>query len=1205
MRIKDIQVDGFGVWNNLKLEELPPGVTVLYGPNEAGKTTLMQFVRTVLYGFSPLRRNRYLPPVFGGKPGGRVRVSDGSGEFLLQRYASPEDGQEDRGHLSVVDGYGLPRDPSQLSLLLSGVDEPTYSNVFACGLREIQELGSLDDTSAADHLYKLTTGLDRVSLVDVIRDMGESRERLLSTDDRPSQIEQLVQQRENLHAEIEELSSATRRWSELAAQRAALAEEAEELEGTLSKTDSSHRLFEAALEVQGSWNLRTDLERQIGALRDIKQLPERAVEKLEGLNKKVKTLRRHVKKLVVRGKQLRQEAGEIQVNRPLLAQANRIEALGEQTQWIIALESQIQKNKDDIRRLDAEIEQQIGAAKGNKDELSAENYSVLKRPAIQLREATEGFDAAKQEAEIAQREFEVLSGKFASSAKNRKAEDLQEGVQTAGQRVALLRKRIQLEEKIDQLARRREELEFEGEEMQEFTELPVRITAALGLIFSAGVMLLLIGMFGGWNNWVSSSGPYLLFGLMLSGGAAGMKLFLERKSEDDLTDNRRQLEQVKNETAKSKQERDQLDVELPSGGGALDARLREAEAELRELERLSPLTNERLAAEQRHNIAQRKLAAAQETHKTIRTRWVETLRGVGLPPDFPPQKVKHVVKNSDQVQELRRRRDERRTELEQREREIQSVATRIQQLFGDIRLTPASDKPQPMLRQLAQALVQEQEVLELRQGIVKKIKKLKVMRSRLGIKIRSASRKRSALLQLAGVIDMPAFRQVAAEATRANDLRKHREEVSQKIQSALAGQFTEDQIAGLFAREGRDLQARWDQRMTHLHEVRSRLAGIHERRGACSHEMQLLENDRRLAKAKQQLSQVEEQHQAAVRRWQVLAIIGRALDSVRKTYETDRQPQTLLESSRYLAQLTVGQYRRVWMPLDRRVLLVEDEHAKSLPLDVLSRGTREAVYISLRLALASSFARRGALLPLVFDDVLVNLDAERVRAAAGLFRDFAKDGQQILMFTCHEHIMRIFEEAQTEVRLLPARHGRVVEPIAVLPPPLPEPEKPKRKKIRPPEPVVELPPPPPPVIVPVEEPQRLQWPDPNELFSRAEKEESWFYPTNEFEMQANIQPAPVVISNLPDHWPVVPLPAPVAVLAPPIAPQPVKVARLDPPAPPKVIRRRRPRFTWGSPELYWDEEEAVTSESAISGRQGPKAASSERVPDNPWSGWDL
>lgn len=1211
MRIKDIEVDGFGVWNGVKLQELPPGVTVLYGPNEAGKTTLMQFVRTVLYGFSPLRRQRYLPPVFGGSPGGRLRVSDGAGEFLLQRFAGPEDTEDDRGHLSVVDGFGLPRDPSQLSLLLSGVDEPTYSNVFACGLREIQELGSLDDTSAAEHLYKLTTGLDRVSLVDVIRDMGQSRERLLSTEDRPSQIIQLIQQREKLQAEIEELASATRRWCELASQRSALAEEAEELEGTLSKTDTGHRLFESALEVQGAWNLRTDLERQISALRDVKQLPERAVEKLEGLKKKIKSLRRQVKKMLVRGKELRQEAGEIVINKPLLAQANRIEALGEQTQWIVALEGQIQKLKDDIRRFDAEIEQQIGAAKGNKDDLSAENYSVLKKPAVQLREALESLDAAKQDAEVAQREFEALSGKFTATAKNRKAEDLQEGVQTAGQRVAALRKRIQLEEKIDQLARRRDELEFDGEEMQEFNELPVRITAALGAIFAVGVMLLLLGLFNGATHWVASGAPYIFFGVLLSFASAGAKLFLERKSEDDISDNRRQLEQVKKETAKAKQERDELDVELPAGGGSLDARLREAEVELRELERLSPLTTERLAAEQRHQLTQRKLAAAQETHKVIRTRWTETLRSVGLPQDFPPQKVKHVVRNSDQVQELRRRRDERRGELEQRDRELQGITGRIQQLFADIRLTPSSDRPQPMLRQLAQALSQENEVVELRASIIKKHKRLKSVHTRLGSKIRAASRKKTDLLHLAGVSDVAAFRQVAAEAARASELRKHREELSAKIQSTLAGQFTEDEIAGLFAREGRDLQARWDQRMTHLHEVRTRLAAMHQRRGAIAHEMQLLEGDKQLAKPRQQLSQVEEQIKAAVRRWQVLAIIGRGLESVRKTYETERQPQTLLESSKYLAELTLGQYRRVWMPLDRRVLLVEDEHGKSLSLDVLSRGTRETVYISLRLALASAFARRGALLPLVFDDVLVNLDAERVRAAAGLFHDFAKEGQQILMFTCHEHIMKYFEEADTEVRLLPSRHGRVVEPIAELPPPPPAPvlEKPKKKKPKP-EPVVELPPPRPPVIVPEEEPARVKWPDPNELFSQAEKEEQWFYPTNEFELSVELEPEPklepAIARNLPDYWPLVALPVP-PVPAPIPVSEPVKVSRIDPPAPPKTIRRRRPRFTWGSPELYWDEDEAEVVET-VRAKKSPLAAhrtAHETPEDDSWTGWDL
>ena len=48
MRIKNIDIDGFGVWNGLSIEELSDQATVVYGPNEAGKTTLMQFVRAVL-----------------------------------------------------------------------------------------------------------------------------------------------------------------------------------------------------------------------------------------------------------------------------------------------------------------------------------------------------------------------------------------------------------------------------------------------------------------------------------------------------------------------------------------------------------------------------------------------------------------------------------------------------------------------------------------------------------------------------------------------------------------------------------------------------------------------------------------------------------------------------------------------------------------------------------------------------------------------------------------------------------------------------------------------------------------------------------------------------------------------------------------------------------------------------------------------------
>ena len=62
------------MWHDLTLRGLSPELTVFYGPNEAGKSTLMQFLRIVLYGVSPQRRERYLPPVAGGRPGGWLKV---------------------------------------------------------------------------------------------------------------------------------------------------------------------------------------------------------------------------------------------------------------------------------------------------------------------------------------------------------------------------------------------------------------------------------------------------------------------------------------------------------------------------------------------------------------------------------------------------------------------------------------------------------------------------------------------------------------------------------------------------------------------------------------------------------------------------------------------------------------------------------------------------------------------------------------------------------------------------------------------------------------------------------------------------------------------------------------------------------------------------------------------------------------------------
>ncbi|KIL38254.1 hypothetical protein SD70_27665 [Gordoniibacillus kamchatkensis] len=81
MRLTRIQVDGFGALRDASFE-LEGTLTVVYGRNEAGKSTLMNFVRYVLFGF-PSRASgapRY-EPAGAGLHGGALGVVDGAGNF--------------------------------------------------------------------------------------------------------------------------------------------------------------------------------------------------------------------------------------------------------------------------------------------------------------------------------------------------------------------------------------------------------------------------------------------------------------------------------------------------------------------------------------------------------------------------------------------------------------------------------------------------------------------------------------------------------------------------------------------------------------------------------------------------------------------------------------------------------------------------------------------------------------------------------------------------------------------------------------------------------------------------------------------------------------------------------------------------------------------------------------------------------------------
>ena len=71
VKIKSIEIYGFGKWVDKKIVNLEQ-VQLFYGENEAGKTTLMAFIHSILFGFPTKQSSdlRYEPKTsshYGGK----------------------------------------------------------------------------------------------------------------------------------------------------------------------------------------------------------------------------------------------------------------------------------------------------------------------------------------------------------------------------------------------------------------------------------------------------------------------------------------------------------------------------------------------------------------------------------------------------------------------------------------------------------------------------------------------------------------------------------------------------------------------------------------------------------------------------------------------------------------------------------------------------------------------------------------------------------------------------------------------------------------------------------------------------------------------------------------------------------------------------------------------------------------------------------
>ena len=156
-------------------------------------------------------------------------------------------------------------------------------------------------------------------------------------------------------------------------------------------------------------------------------------------------------------------------------------------------------------------------------------------------------------------------------------------------------------------------------------------------------------------------------------------------------------------------------------------------------------------------------------------------------------------------------------------------------------------------------------------------------------------------------------------------------------------------------------------------------------------------------------------------------VIGRAIEA----YREKNQGPLLTRANDYFATLTLGSFRGLEVDFsedDRQVLVVRNSH-KRVAVDAMSEGTRDQLYLALRLAAIERHLEAGPPLPVIVNDILVQFDDERARAAFGALGMLAAH-TQVLVLTHHGHLVPLAEESTAKgvlavhrLEILPGSQG--------------------------------------------------------------------------------------------------------------------------------------------------------------------------------------
>jgi len=1077
MRIGRIYLNGFGIHRDrlFEIDQSAPAALFI-GRNEAGKSTLMGFIRTMLFGF-PTRAHmpdRYEPTIGGTHGGWMTLIDELNREIRVERY-------EKNGSLKLTFADGTEGGEAVLHSLLGGLTPDLFRNLFAFSLSELQKLETLHSDEVSSFLFSSGMGLSGSAILQAERKLG-------------NQMEQLYKPRGSKQAlnvalrEIDSIETELRKSKEMSSVYNAMQEELQTIESQISSKDKEHdkaradrEWFNKCRQTRESWLRLLTINRELSEMTPIEQMPEDALNRLEQYIIERESLLSKRDLIKIKQHELEQALSQMLVNDALIEGKVELEQL---------LQSAViyQENRLSEIELSNELQSSQTALQRQLRQIDASwTVEQLKRFPTSITEREQIARYADLFTAISARSTVIYSQKESLALRQERIEQEAVEAKTAFDAcVGLVEQRIALDEISDieayeadvkrgwdsireqagewKYARRRQEEAFNNEhaylgnsEQQKkgtvnqspFPSLAAKVlTAVTGIALSIGLWLV-------WDEPIAAA--ILLFGfigiyVMLfrrTSRADGNKnndallRDFSMKREAAVMDTDAELQQFHLRSARwmemlrltrigDEVAADRAFEKANDPEAAIDVLTPMMEAINQAFTAWKRLQREQEQASQKLQMAEQSLAEWKrewmelssreqllvEEESGLKQRWVEWLNKYELNGDLLPDTIKLMMQVAEQGLQTNERMDQTATKLsaiKKLQYEFQQHAEQFLIRFGQ----PVPTDPSDLvfrLRRLKEETDMQIRMRDEQRQLAHKVEEYTHEDQVVSENLDRMQDKLTLLFEEAAVQDEAELRYRYSLFKRQTELKqeKRHSEVEvfawvqpgqeERLKDTLT-RWDADQIGALLE-EAKQQELDLSAELNELKDSRGRLRNEIERiQSGVEHAALLHTHQERIAGFEQ----------TAVR-WMTLAMCAELIRKAREVYERDRQPGVLQQATKYFAAITDGMYSRVVSKLGEKTIFVEKANGERIDSAFLSRGTAEQLYLSMRFALADEYAKTVNM-PLFMDDIFVNFDRSRLDKTLSVLTDVAQR-RQVLLFTCHEHVVEAVRNALPETQLI-------------------------------------------------------------------------------------------------------------------------------------------------------------------------------------------